>query len=100
MKQKISQEALIRGQSELGATRESNRAKQDLALALRTVREKAGLTLGEVAQLSGLKHTCVSNLEMPTGSMPSTEEIHLFAAACGTVPVIRFHCLVGTQETQ
>lgn len=100
MKQDKIQEALNKGQSDLGDTQKSNRPKQDLALALRIVRERAGLTLGEVAQLSGLKQICVLKLEMHTGSMPNTKEISLYAAACGTVPVIRFHFMVGTHETQ
>lgn len=70
---------------------ERNSRKRELALALRAVRKRAGLTQARVAEISGMKQSRISKLEAPTGAMPETETIHRYAEACNATVRIGFH---------
>lgn len=74
---------------------DANAAKRNLALALRAVRKRAGLTQEDLAVKMGVSQAAISKLEAPTGSMPMTDTIHRYAAACGVVAVIGFHLPSG-----
>ncbi|MCW3781556.1 helix-turn-helix domain-containing protein [Defluviimonas salinarum] len=77
---------------------DANAAKRNLALALRTVRKRVGLTQKDIAGKMSVSQAAISKLEAPTGSMPMTDTIQRYAAACGVVAVIGFHLPSGTES--
>ncbi|WP_170566017.1 helix-turn-helix domain-containing protein [Ruegeria atlantica] len=68
-----------------------NERKRNLALALRSIRKRAGLTQEQVAELTGMKQNAISKLESPSGPMPNTDTLHRYAEACGVVATVGFY---------
>lgn len=60
-----------------------NELKRKLALALRALRKKKGLTQKEVEHRSNLSQSVISRLEAPTGSLPNWDTIMRYVKACG-----------------
>lgn len=81
---------LLSEDEELAASYEANRPKRDLAMALRALRRKAGLTQQQVAERSGLTQSHVSKLESATGPMPTTASLKKYARACGSEMRVSF----------
>lgn len=65
-------------------------AKRQVALALRGLRKKRGLTQAEIATQSGMAQPMVSRAESPSGSLPSLDVLRRYAAACDTDLVLGF----------
>lgn len=70
---------------------DKNERKRNLALALRGVRKRAGLTQVELAERADMTQNFVSKLESPSGPMPNTDTLHRYAAACGVVAMVGFY---------
>ena len=67
---------------------DQNRAKADLALALRSVRKSKGMTAVDIRHASAylgrpLTASIVATLESPVAALPTLEHIVGYAAACG-----------------
>lgn len=65
--------------------------QRKLALALRSLRKRAGLTQAEVARVSGLAQPHISRLESATGPSPSPETLRRFAQACNARMEMTFY---------
>lgn len=94
MKPNFIQKDMINNMPGLKASLDKNAKKRNLALALRAVRKKAGLSQIEVANRMKVYQSTVSKLESPTGPMPMTETIQRYSSACSAVAVIAFHQLI------
>lgn len=57
--------------------------KRKLALALRALRKKKGLTQKYIERRSNLSQSMISRLESPTGSLPKCGTIMRYVNACG-----------------
>ncbi|WP_323796753.1 helix-turn-helix transcriptional regulator [Nisaea sp.] len=66
-----------------GHIEKRNLAKYNLAMALRTLREKRNMTQKDVEAASGLPQPAISRLEAPTGSLPTLETVLKYVVACG-----------------
>jgi transcriptional regulator with XRE-family HTH domain len=70
-------------------TRAADEMKRKLALALRALRKRQGLTQKDVETRSALSQPMISRLEAPTGPLPNWDTIRRYVEACGG------HMLVG-----
>lgn len=66
-----------------------NKAKRELALALKALRKEKGLTQKQVEARSGLSQPVLSRLEAPSGALPNWETVTRYVEACGG------HMIVG-----
>lgn len=82
--------ALLAEDKELAASFAANRPKRELAMALRALRRRAGLTQQQVAERSGLTQSHISKLESATGPMPTTASLNRYARACGSEMRVTF----------
>lgn len=57
--------------------------KRDIALMLRALRKKAGLTQTELAVRTGLSQSHISKIEAPTGGLPEIESCARYVHGCG-----------------
>lgn len=74
---------------------DQNRAKADLALALRSVRKSKGMTAADVRHASAdlgrsLTPAMVSRLESPIAALPELDQIVRYAAVCGAQVELSF----------
>lgn len=74
---------------------DQNRAKADLALALRSVRKSKGMTAADVRHASAdlgrpLTASIVATLESPVAALPTLELVVRYAAACGAQVELSF----------
>ena len=63
--------------------REKNALGQRTALALKEIREAAGLSKSDMARRSTWPEHKITALEIPDGTMPSSEDILGFLKICG-----------------
>lgn len=63
--------------------------REALGRALADARQQAGLTQGELADISGVSRPTLSRLERGTSSI-SSDRLWDLAAACGTTPAALF----------
>lgn len=75
--------ALIKRRPALGANLKRNEPILKLALELRKMRVKAGLSQEVLSKLSGLSIDVVEELESPSGAIPTDAEVQQFKKACG-----------------
>ena len=73
------------------ARSERQSAKKQLALALRALRKKAGLTQSQLAERAGWAQPAVSRLESPHGALPETGTIIAYADVCEATTSVVFH---------
>jgi hypothetical protein len=74
-----------------------DRAKAEIAKALRALRKARGLTQKDVEARSGLHQTVISRLEAPTGPMPGFDTVLRYVSACRGRMVMGFS-LDGSPE--
>ncbi|SFQ05317.1 helix-turn-helix domain-containing protein [Tranquillimonas alkanivorans] len=67
---------------DIGPRAEKQAMKRDLALALRALRKRQGLTQKDVEARSGLTQPLISRMESATGSLPTLETLMRYAEAC------------------
>lgn len=63
---------------------DSNRAKVELAHALRGLRKSRGLTQKDIEAATGMQQSTISRLESPKGPMPEMETVMRYIRACGS----------------
>lgn len=61
---------------------EKQRLKAETSQMLRQLRKSAGLTQGQVAEVSGLDQSVISKMESPMGALPGVLNIHRYVSAC------------------
>ena len=83
-------ERLLAEDADLRQAHEENSSKRELALSLRALRKRAGLTQQEVASLSGLTQSRISKMESPAGGPPTIDNLNRYADACGADLCIAF----------
>lgn len=86
----LLREKLLKDNPDLEESLAVNEKKRGLALAMRSLRKKAGLTQLGVAEKSGLSQSHVSKIEAATGPRPQTETLIKYAEACGADVWIEF----------
>lgn len=59
-----------------------NEVKRKLAMALRTLRKRRGITQVELESRSGLAQSAISRLEAPTGALPQWDTVLRYVEAC------------------
>jgi transcriptional regulator with XRE-family HTH domain len=85
------QHELTKRNAKLKTHLDENEAKRNPAIALVTLRKKAGLTQVELSKKTQMSQAQISKIESPTGPMPTTDTIRRYSDACGFVPVIDFY---------
>lgn len=77
-----AKQRILRDDPDLRTAYEDSAPKRELAMALRALRARAGLTQVALAERSGLRQSQISRLESPDGPLPETETVRRYAAAC------------------
>lgn len=83
-------DALRGAHPEVAGRAEAQAPKRELALALRALRMKQGLSQKEVEARSGLSQPVISRLEGPTGGMPNWDTVRRYVAACDAHMTLSF----------
>ena len=73
---------LIEINPELEGFLDDHEEKRNLALKLRAVRKKAGLTQVDIAERSGMTIEDIERIEAPSGNMPTKIEITRYQNGC------------------
>jgi transcriptional regulator with XRE-family HTH domain len=60
-----------------------NRRKSNIALQLRTLRDRQGMTEADVARATGMTKVRIAQMESLVGVLPSIEDLERFALVCG-----------------
>lgn len=72
--------------------------REALGEALAAARQRAGLTQGELAEISGVSRPTLSRLERGTSSI-SSDRLWELALACGTTPAALFEAAQADERT-
>ena len=75
-------ESLIKINPKLKGFLDAHTEKRELALELRAVRKKAGLTQADIAERSGMTIEDIERIEAPSGDMPTKIEITRYQNGC------------------
>lgn len=73
---------LIEINPELEGFLDDHAEKRNLALKLRAVRKKAGLTQADIVERSGMTIEDIERIEAPSGDMPTKIEITRYQNGC------------------
>lgn len=79
---------LLSEDADLAKAYDMSRAKREIALMLRELRRKSGLTQIQLAQNSGLSQSHISKMESPTGGLPEIESCAKYVHGCGETLVM------------
>ena len=75
--------ALHLAHPQLAERQAKNARKREIAMKLRALRDKRGLTQKEVAPAAGMTQSMVARLEALSGPVPSLASIERYVTACG-----------------
>ena len=75
-------ESLIKINPKLKGFLDAHTEKRELALELRAVRKKVGLTAEDIAERSGMTIEDIERIEAPSGALPAEIKITKYRCAC------------------
>lgn len=75
-------ERLLTARPDVAERQKKNAEKRKIAIQLRDLRDKVGLTQADVAKKSGMTQSSISRMEALTGPIPQVETINKYVRAC------------------
>lgn len=79
---------LLSEDAELARAYDASRAKREIAMMLRELRRKSGLTQSQLAAKCGLSQSHISKMESAAGGLPEIESCAKYVHGCGETLVI------------
>ena len=76
------QKALHRAHPQLAGHQAKNSRKREIAIKLRALRDKRGMSQEEIAAAAGMTQSVIARLESLSGSIPSLGSIERYVDAC------------------